>query len=53
MHLFHRDDALRYSMLVVFSIACLLGAGLLWACLRPFLGSLDCLEQHKKAVLSA
>ncbi|HLW52258.1 MAG TPA: MFS transporter [Candidatus Angelobacter sp.] len=46
-YLFHRDDALRYSMLVVFSTACLLGAGLLWACLRPFLGSLDCLEQHK------
>jgi MFS family permease len=51
-YLFHRDDALRYSMLVVFTTACLLAAGLLWACMKPFLGSLDCLEQHKKQQLA-
>lgn len=43
---FHRPDALRYSMLIVFVAASLLGAGLLWSCLRPFLKSLTCLEEH-------
>ncbi len=39
-YLFRRDDALRYSMLLVFSVACLISAGLLWSCLKPFLTSL-------------
>ena len=40
-HVFHRDNALRYSMLVVFVPACLLSAALLAWCLKPFLGSLE------------
>ena len=43
---FHRDDALRYSMLIVFVTASLLAAGLLWGCLKPFLNSLGRLQAH-------
>jgi MFS family permease len=43
-HIFHRDDALRYSMLVVFVAACVVAAGLLSLCLKPFLGSLKRLQ---------
>lgn len=49
---FGHDDALRYSMLIVFATASLLSAALLAMCLKPFLKSLDCLEQHKKTALS-
>jgi MFS family permease len=44
---FHRDDALKYSMLVVFVAACTLSAGLLWFCLKPFLTSLGRLQTHQ------
>jgi MFS family permease len=43
-HVFHRDDALRYSLVIVLVTACLLGATLLGLCLKPFLGSLGRLE---------
>ena len=48
-HIFHRDDALRYSMLVVFVPACLLAAALLAWCLKPFLGSLERLRLRTSA----
>jgi MFS family permease len=44
---FHRDDALKYSMLIVFAAACALSAGLLWRCLRPFLTSLGRLQERQ------
>jgi MFS family permease len=44
--IFHRDDALRYSMLVVFVPACLLSATLLSLCLQPFLASLERLKMR-------
>jgi MFS family permease len=43
---FHRDDALRYSMLSVFAVASILAAALLWSCLKPFLTSLGRLQSH-------
>lgn len=48
---FGHDDALRYSMLIVFATASLASAALLGTCLKPFLKSLDCLEEHKKAAI--
>jgi len=45
-HVFHRDDALRYSMLIVFAAASILAAALLWSCLKPFLTSLGLLQSH-------
>ena len=44
-HLFHRDDAVNYSLLVVTVTACSLGAVLLWSGLKPFLGSLERLNK--------
>lgn len=41
---FHRLDALRYSMLIVFTIACVLAAALLAGCSKPFLRSLERLQ---------
>jgi Major Facilitator Superfamily len=49
-YIFHRDDALRYSMLIVFGAACLLSAGLLRTCLKPFLTSLGRLQLHESAL---
>ncbi len=46
---FHRDEALRYSMLIVFVTACLLGAGLLALCLGPFITSLKRLHLRSSA----
>lgn len=43
-HVFHRDDALKYSMVIVLVTACMLGAALLGLCLKPFLTSLGRLE---------
>ena len=43
-HIFHRDEGLKYSMVIVATAATVLGAGLLWACLRPFLTSLGRLQ---------
>jgi MFS family permease len=43
-HIFHRDDALRYSMVIVLVTASLLGAALLAWCLKPFLASLGRLQ---------
>lgn len=43
-HVFHKDDALRYSMIIVFCAACLLSAALLARCLKPFLTSLGRLQ---------
>lgn len=45
-HVFHRDDALRYSMVIVLSSACALGALLLGCCMKPFLTSLERLRGH-------
>lgn len=44
---FHRDDALQYSMLIVFVAACTISAGLLWSCLKPFLTSLGRLQERQ------
>jgi len=44
--IFHRDDALRYSMVIVLVTASILGAGLLSWCLKPFLASLGRLQLH-------
>lgn len=46
-HVFHRDDALRYSMLIVSVAACILAAGLLWTCLKAFLTSLGRLQAYQ------
>lgn len=46
-HVFHHDDALRYSLLIVSVAACILAAGLLWACLKTFLTSLGRLQLHQ------
>jgi MFS family permease len=43
-HLFHRDDALKYSMVIVLVTASMLGAALLSWCLNPFLASLGRLQ---------
>lgn len=43
-HIFHRDEGLKYSMVIVATTATVLGAGLLWACLKPFLVSLGLLQ---------
>ena len=48
-YIFHRDDALRYSMLIVFGAACLLSAGLLRTCQKPFLTSLERLQLRESA----
>jgi len=40
-HVFQRDEAVNYSLLVVGVVACLLSAVLLWIGLKPFLRSLD------------
>jgi MFS family permease len=48
-YLFHRDDALRYSMLIVFVSACLISAALLWSGLKPFLTSLKRLQLRSQA----
>lgn len=45
-HVFHRDDALRYSMVIVLASASMLGAVLLGLCLKPFLTSLGRLQEH-------
>ncbi|HYL73112.1 MAG TPA: MFS transporter [Bryobacteraceae bacterium] len=42
---FHRDDALNHSLLIVTVLACALGAVILWSGLKPFLRSLDRLNQ--------
>ena len=48
--IFHRDDALRYSMLIVFVAACMLSAVLLSWCLKPFLASLERLKLRSAQV---
>jgi MFS family permease len=42
---FHRDDALNHSLLIVTVLACTLAAVLLWSGLKPFLRSLERLNQ--------
>jgi hypothetical protein len=42
---FHRDDALNHSLLIVTVLACALAAVLLWSGLKPFLRSLERLTQ--------
>src|SRR5260370_23915110 len=51
-HVFHRDDSLRYSMLIVSVAACILAAALLWTCLKAFLTSLGRLELHNEGQTS-
>jgi hypothetical protein len=38
---FGRDDAVRYSLVIVTSVACALAAVFLYAALKPFLASLE------------
>ena len=38
---FGRDDAVRYSLVIVTSVACGLAAVFLYAALKPFLASLE------------
>jgi MFS family permease len=45
-HVFGRDSAVPYSLAIVTSASCALGAMLLYAGLKPFLGSLDGLKRH-------
>jgi MFS family permease len=45
--IFHHDDALKYSMVIVFVTASLLGAALLSWCAKPFLASLRRLQLHE------
>ncbi len=45
-HVFARDSAVPYSLAIVTSASCALGAALLYAGLRPFLASLDGLKRH-------
>src|ERR1700677_307584 len=40
-YVFGRDDAVRYSLVIVTSVACSLAAALLYGALKPFLASLD------------
>jgi len=44
-YLFGRDDAVRYSLLIVTAGASALGAVLLWRGLKPFLKSMDRLSE--------
>lgn len=46
-HVFHRADALRYSMLIVSTAACILSVTLLWSCLKAFLTSLGRLQAYQ------
>jgi MFS family permease len=46
-NVFHRDDALRYSMVIVFTAASLISAVLLGACTKTFLTSLGRLQLHE------
>jgi hypothetical protein len=48
-YVFHREDALNYSLLLVSASALLIAAALLWLGLRPFLRSLDRLRQWTAA----
>jgi MFS family permease len=50
-HIFKRDDALRYSLVIVTSAACVLSVVLLCLCLKPFLTSLERLRLHESAEL--
>jgi hypothetical protein len=43
---FGRDSAVPYSLAIVTSAACALGAALLYAARRPFLASLEGLKHH-------
>lgn len=43
-HVFHHDNALRYSMLIVLATASALGAALLGLCMKPFVASLKRLQ---------
>lgn len=51
-NVFHRDDALKYSMVIVFTAASVIAAALLASCLRPFLTSLGRLEKRDAAPAS-
>ena len=44
-HVFGRDDAVRYSLAIVGSVACALSALCLYLALKPFLASLERLDQ--------
>jgi MFS family permease len=44
-YIFRRDDSVHFSLALVTCISCVLAAGLLYACLNPFLGSLE--ELHR------
>jgi MFS family permease len=46
-NVFHRDEALRYSMVIVFTAASLISAVLLGACTKTFLTSLGRLQLHE------
>jgi MFS family permease len=44
-HIFGRDDAVGYSLLIVSVAGSVAGAVLLWLGSKPFLKSLDCLKE--------
>ncbi|HKD44898.1 MAG TPA: MFS transporter [Candidatus Angelobacter sp.] len=51
-HVFHRDDALRYSMVIVLATSSILGAALLGSCLKPFLTSMGRLQVRESRSMS-
>jgi MFS family permease len=48
-HVFARDDALKYSLLIVSTVACTLAVLLLCSGLKPFIASLERLRHHQSA----
>jgi MFS family permease len=51
-HIFHRDDALRYSMVMVTATASVISVLLLFRCLKPFLASLGRLQLRNPEAVS-
>jgi MFS family permease len=49
---FRQDDALKYSLAIVTSAACVLAVVLLYSCLKPFLVSLERLRLRESALVA-
>jgi len=49
-YVFRRDDALKYSLAIVTSVACVLAVVLLYSGLKPFLVSLERLRLHESTI---
>jgi MFS family permease len=52
-HVFGRDDALKYSLVIVTTVACGLAVVLLCSALKPFIASLERLRRHQSAALES